>query len=189
MVNGVDVTMSLPERKRPVHKPPIDRQNAPVILFVTVGCMPRMPVFDNEDFHRAFVGACADADAWSVGQYMIMPDHIHMFCSPAVIPRVGIKRWATYLKRRITIQLGRLAGRSPSMGPDEMPGGRASSRASNPKNTLRWKWQPDCWDTQIRSARHYHERWEYVRLNPVRERLVEKCDDWPWQGVVNDLRW
>jgi len=52
-----------------------------------------------------------------------------------------------------------------------------------------WKWQSDCWDTQIRSGTHYHEKWEYVRLNPVRKELVEESDDWPWQGELNVLRW
>ena len=63
-------------------------------------------------------------------------------------------------------------------------GGRASSRAVIP-----FRWQTDCWDTQLRSAEHYHERWEYVRLNPVRKELVNRVEDWPWQGELDVLRW
>jgi len=182
--------------------PPVERHNEPVILFVTVGTQPRLPVFANATFHEAFVSACGEADAWSVGKYMIMPDHLHLFCGPARWPRVGIKRWAAYLKRRVTIRLtdalengsrGRSEdgsrGRSPSMGAVLLDGGRASPRAESAATTLAWKWQPDCWDTQLRSGEHYREKWEYVRQNPVRKELVEISDDWPWQGELNVLRW
>ena len=179
-----------PQRKRPVHMPPVERHNESVILFVTLGTQPRVPAFANGRFHGAFVSGCGDADAWHVGKYMVMPDHIHLFCGPASRLQVGIKRWASYLKRRVTFRLAETLdrgsrGRSPSTGQDRSSGGRASPRAAD----LGWKWQSDCWDTQIRSGEHYHEKWEYVRLNPVRKELVEEPDDWPWQGELNVLRW
>jgi len=50
-------------------------------------------------------------------------------------------------------------------------------------------WQRDCWDTQLRRGENYHEKWEYVRLNPVRANLCEFPDDWPYQGEMNVLQW
>ncbi len=50
-------------------------------------------------------------------------------------------------------------------------------------------WQRDVWDTQLRSANHYHEKWEYVRLNPVRKELTPDPDAWPFQGEINALWW
>jgi hypothetical protein len=41
----------------------------------------------------------------------------------------------------------------------------------------------------MRNEQHYHEKWEYVRLNPVRAGLAARADDWPWQGELNELRW
>lgn len=35
---------------------------------------------------------------------------------------------------------------------------------------------------------HNQEKWEYVRLNPVREGLVNTPDEWPHQGELNVLR-
>ncbi len=32
-------------------------------------------------------------------------------------------------------------------------------------------------------------KWEYVRNNPFRKGLVANADDWPYQGVLNDLEW
>jgi hypothetical protein len=52
-----------------------------------------------------------------------------------------------------------------------------------------WRWQPDCWDTQLRSGEHYHEKWEYVRQNPMRAGLANVPEDWPWQGELNVLGW
>ncbi len=211
----MDMNSDLPQRKRPVHTPPIERHNTSVILFVTIGTMPRVPAFANGAFHDAFVLACGDADAWLVGKYMIMPDHIHMFCAPASFPRIGIKRWSGYLKERITKRLNRLhleseavPSREPGTGMDGASAGRNGPVCSTHAHALArgsaqlrppdaetkpsgrtWKWQSDCWDTQIRSGAHYHEKWEYVRLNPVRKELVETPEDWLWQGELNVLRW
>ena len=195
------MSQTLPQRKRPVHMPPVERHNEPVILFVTIGTQPRVPVFANERFHGAFVSACGDADAWTVGKYMIMPDHLHLFCGPARWPRIGIKRWAAYLKERITKRLNAsMAGEAaPSRGPVTDNGSaqprppsaqpRPPSAQLRPPSVRAWKWQSDCWDTQIRSGKHYREKWEYVRQNPVRKELVETPEDWLWQGELNVLRW
>jgi putative transposase len=47
--------------------------------------------------------------------------------------------------------------------------------------------QRSFWDRQIRSGDEYDQKWLYVRDNPVRDRLVENPDDWPFQGSINIL--
>jgi len=42
---------------------------------------------------------------------------------------------------------------------------------------------------RLRSGESYSEKWQYVRENPLRAGLVEKIDDWPYQGRVHDIRW
>jgi putative transposase len=155
------MNQELPQRKHPVHVPPVERHTSPVILFVTIGLQPRVARLANAPFMNAFVLGCRDADAWTVGRYVIMPDHVHLFTQPARHPRIGIRAWASFLKRRITAQYG----------PHD------------------WEWQGDVWDTQMRSGEHYRETWAYVCQNPVRQGLVKGADDWPWQGEVNVLRW
>jgi REP element-mobilizing transposase RayT len=211
----------LPQRKRPVHVPPIERHNVPIIVFLTLTIQPRGDFLANDTFRTAFDGACADADAWRVGRFMIMPDHLHLFCVPAKEPRVAIKRWSGYLKERITKRLNaRLEGepaasrdagsglvsasgsaqpRPPSRHPPRfhhLEGEPVASRDAGsgsaqprPPSARSWRWQSDCWDTQMRNGAHYHERWEYVRQNPVRKGLVNRPEDWPWQGTLNELRW
>ena len=53
----------LPQRKRPAHVPPVERNNAPVILFVTLTVQPRGDHLASDMFHTVFLEACRDADA------------------------------------------------------------------------------------------------------------------------------
>ena len=50
-------------------------------------------------------------------------------------------------------------------------------------------WQPDHWDTQLRSGDNYAAKWEYVRANPVRAGLIPEAAAWPYQGELESLRW
>ena len=45
-------------------------------------------------------------------------------------------------------------------------------------------WQPGFFDHVLRSDESYDEKWQYVRDNPVRARLVEAADDWQYQGEI-----
>jgi hypothetical protein len=49
-------------------------------------------------------------------------------------------------------------------------------------------WQEEFFDHVLRSSESYSQKWEYVRENPVRARLVATADEWPWQGQVEELR-
>jgi putative transposase len=142
--------------------PPVERHNTPVVLFVTMTIRPRGTVLANSRFHDAFRAACAEADAWRVSSYVVMPDHIHLFCVPNRFPMIGVNPWCEYLKRRIT----RILGPHPE-----------------------WEWLPDCWDTQLRTRDAYDEKRCYVRLNPVRASLVQVPDEWPWQGEDAPVMW
>ncbi len=46
-------------------------------------------------------------------------------------------------------------------------------------------WQAGFFDHIIRSNETYAEKWDYVRENPVRQRLVHRWQDWPYQGWVD----
>ena len=103
------------------------------------------------------------ADHWYVGRYVLMPDHIHLFCAPAKVEYLSVKRWVAYWKSL-----------SSKKWPDanEQP-----------------IWQVDVWDRQLRSGDSYSEKWHYVRNNPVRAGLVPNVGSWPFQGELNLLRW
>ena len=50
-------------------------------------------------------------------------------------------------------------------------------------------WQDDYWDYTLRANDSYAEKWDYVRRNPERAGLVDRAEDWPYQGILNDLQW
>ncbi len=154
------------QRKHPVHMPVLERFNAPALVFVTLCVQPCGKFLNNDLFYAVFASACLDADAWSIGKYLIMPDHIHLFCAPAVSPSVALKRWVVFLKEQIVKQAHK----------------KISAQ-------LPWKWQSDFWDTQIRSGAHYRDKWNYVSANPVRAGFVKNTHEWLWQGAIKEIRW
>jgi REP element-mobilizing transposase RayT len=155
--------MSLPERKRPAQQPVYDYDNRSNILFVTLCTKLRKRILARRDVHDLLLEAWREADHFLVGRYVIMPDHIHLFCAPARINHLPVKRWGAYWKSIATRRWLRV---------HEKP-----------------VWQDNLWDTQLRRGESYHAKWEYVRNNPVRHGLVEKAEEWPWQGECNPLRW
>ncbi|MBI3418018.1 MAG: hypothetical protein HY043_22240 [Verrucomicrobia bacterium] len=132
----------------------------PTIVFVTVAAEHRVPWVAQPRVHEFVKQAWNEAQAWLVGYYLLMPDHLHFFCAPRDL-NIPFDRWLTYWKRRFTIN------------------------AQNPE----WRWQSHKWDTRLRRSENYHDKWVYVRENPVRKRLVTNPDDWPYQGMVNILPW
>ena len=152
---------TMPQRQRPAHLPNIARFNQPVIVSVTVCAKQRRAVLASERVLAALKDAWSEAGQYSVGRFMLMPDHVHLFCSPAVAQAENVKRWVAYWKRLASLQL----------------------------KDIHPLWQRDCWDTQLRDAGHYGEKWDYVVRNPVRKGLVPRPEDWAYHGCLNELRW
>lgn len=49
-------------------------------------------------------------------------------------------------------------------------------------------WQKDYFDRFLRSEESYSEKWDYVRMNPVRAKLASAPETWPYHGRIHDLR-
>lgn len=152
----------LPSRQRPVHQPVIISGNRAVIVFLTVCTKDRAPHLATPAMHQAMLDAWRTADHWLIGRYVILPDHIHLFCAPTVTPPVPLASWIRFWKTAVSKSL------------------------KAPEGSL---WQTDFWDTQLRQHESYNAKWDYVRQNPVCAGLVEHADEWPYQGEMNVLRW
>ena len=148
----------LRQRKHPAKGVFIFRGQA-TIVFATVCSRHRERSLANGVVHDALLGTWKKADRWTIGAYMIMPDHMHFFCSP-LDETVEIEKWITFWKRQLKRDLG-----------EKTP-----------------RFQIDSFHHRLRGEDSYSEKWEYVRANPVRAGLVEKVEDWPYQGVLNELR-
>ena len=101
----------------------------------------------------AVASAKAGAEIWA---YCLMPDHVHII----VTPRDADGLWRTFadLHRRYTAHI-------------------------NARN----RWTGHLWQARFGSAAmdedHLIAAIRYVSLNPVRARLVERAEDWPWSSV------
>lgn len=150
-------------RKRPAHLPSLRPGNRSVIQFVTVCTKDRKEILHNEAARELILEAWNQADHYRVGCYVIMPDHLHLFCSPATEPPEKLQGWCKYWKSLV-------AQSWPYPSPEKL-------------------WLRGYWDRQLRSGESYREKWDYVRNNPVRASLVENADDWPYYGELNILEW
>jgi REP element-mobilizing transposase RayT len=151
------------DRKHPVHQPVHERHNISIIIFLTVCTKNRKPILANDKAHSILREAWNTADEWLVGRYIIMPDHVHLFCAPGKFPPQLLQRWVNFWKSYVARHW-----------PD---------RKETPI------WQRHFWDTQLRRGENYEAKWDYVVENPVRAGLVSRSQDWPYQGELHVLPW
>jgi putative transposase len=45
-------------------------------------------------------------------------------------------------------------------------------------------WQEGFSDHLLRSHESYAQKWDYVRINPVRAKLCDTPEAWPYQGEI-----
>lgn len=150
------------QRHHPVHQPLVEHLNRHSIVFLTVCSAARKSIFATVPTAAVIVDAWREADAWVVGRYVIMPDHVHLFCAPVLLD-CSLVRWVRYWKSIATRRW-----------PHDAEGA---------------VWQRHFWDTQLRSGESYESKWVYVRENPVRHGLVATPEAWPYQGELNVLAW
>ncbi len=106
---------------------------------------------------------CESLYRWFTGRYVIMPDHVHFFCAShpeAASLSVFVGKWKEWTSKYAKRRLG-----------FAVP-----------------LWQEEFFDHVLRSSESYEEKWEYVRQNPERAKLVATPEEWPFQGEMNEIR-
>ena len=99
------------------------------------------------------------ATAWLVSDYLLLPDHLHLFCAPQDL-KFTIERWIGFWKDRF-------------------------AKAYGQDGTF----QSGGFHHRLRDAESYAQKWHYVRENPVRQGLEERAEDWLYFGRVHEIRW
>ncbi|MCE5322772.1 transposase [bacterium] len=145
------------ERKNPIHGIYI-QPNHTIIVYLTICTKDRLPWLASPDIHDLLRSVWQEAQAWHVGKYVIMPDHIHLFAGLAQ-DDISLERWITYWKSMF------------------------SKKHKKPEH----RWQSSHWDTRLRSDDSYYNKWVYVKNNPVRQGLVQRSDQWPFQGEIFEV--
>ena len=133
------------------------------IYFITACSMDRRPILHCEVVHNAFRSFCLNSPlhgAW-IGRYVLMPDHLHLFLN---VEEISLSKWVKSLKNALSKTLRKLGHEAPH-------------------------WQKGFFDHLLRSGESYSQKWDYVRVNPVRAGLVESAEDWPFAGEIHDLEY
>jgi len=132
----------------------------PTFVLLTVCTKDRRGWLACDEAHDLLKLIWYAADKWLVGHYVLMPDHLHCLAAPHDVS-FPFDPWVTYWKSQFSK-------------------GHAHEHS---------RWQTDAHHHRLRDGENYSEKWWYVRNNPVRHGLVENAEDWPYQGMIHDIRW
>ncbi len=135
------------------------------IYFLTTCTFARQPRLHNDDFLAIALEVwtnCERLYGWKVGQFVVMPDHVHFFAADSARQTTlseFMGRWkewtAKYCNRRLAY--------------------------STPL------WQSEFFDHVIRSKEKYSETLQYLAENPIRAGLANRTEDWKYRGVIHEL--
>ncbi|HKL22367.1 MAG TPA: transposase [Tichowtungia sp.] len=131
--------------------------------FITTCTRKRQQVLASSQIHeilRAHWVKSFDLYGWAIGSYVIMPDHVHFFCTDA----------------GGTTSLSKMIGAWKQWSSKEL---------CSTLNIQAPVWQKEFFDHLLRSNESYSEKWNYVRCNPVRAGLVGNADDWAFSGYID----
>jgi putative transposase len=152
-----------PGRYHLPHLAPVEFPNQTILPFVTVSVDKRRSLLANPKIVELLLDCWSKADHWLVGRWMVMPDHLHLFCAPASFPSTPLKSWMQFWRNESTRRWPHPVGKPI--------------------------WQRDFFDRQLRSGESYHQKWLYLWENPIKDGLVKRPEDWPYQGELNILPW
>jgi REP element-mobilizing transposase RayT len=134
------------------------------VYFVTTCVAGRRALLASETVHvvlREEWQGLSTRHGWSVGRYVVMPDHVHFFVTTSQAASCALSivvgRWKEWTAKRVLRELG---ARPPL-------------------------WHAEFFDHVLRSNESKSEKWIYVRENPVRAGLVAKAEDWPYAGSID----
>jgi REP element-mobilizing transposase RayT len=149
-----------------MHLPHLRPFQSDSVVFLTTCVQQRHALLACNEAHevlRDIWTKSAELNGWFVGHYLLMPDHVHLFAGQAPDAR-PLADWMRLWKSIGATRINRSLQRTGTL------------------------WQADYFDRFIRSLADYRKKWEYVAQNPVRKGLDVRPEDWPYRGVLHDLR-
>jgi putative transposase len=76
----------------------VERFNEAPIIFLTVCTRNRKRILANSEVVVLLRDSWHEANSWMVGRFIVMPDHLHLFCAPVEnLPR-PLSHWVRYWK-------------------------------------------------------------------------------------------
>jgi len=165
-----EITFREPGRRTPAKGVHVSL-SGPNWVFLTVCTEKREHWLAQASVQRALHGIWErTATAWLVSDYLLMPDHLHLFCAPRDL-KFTIERWIGFWKDRLAKDL------------------KSQGGAATPPYQIVGKFQAGGFHHRLRDGERYSQKWQYVRENPVRAGLATRPEDWPYFGRVHEIRW
>jgi putative transposase len=131
------------------------------VFFITTVTAQRRPIFQREAPARLLIETLAhyrDQGRFLLHEFVIMPDHLHALLTPA--EEISLERAVQFIKGGFSF---RLKSRFPV-------------------------WQASFTNHRIRDLDDFERHREYILMNPVRARLVDRTGEYPYSSAGGLLR-
>ena len=133
--------------------------------FVTAKCWENRAIFQvpaNAEILIECMLRYRSQGAFLLHEFVIMPDHLHLMLTPAS---------NTSLEKALQLIKG------------------GSSHEIHHRRGLRLQiWQAGFHEESVRDSSDYQRKTGYIRMNPVRARLVERPEEWPYGSACGNFR-
>jgi len=128
--------------------------------FITTKCWQCCAVFqvsENADILIDALFHYRDLHAYFLHEFVVMPDHLHLLLTPS--STTSLEKVMQFIKGGSSHQI---------------------RKAHNQKMQI---WQVGFHDWTIRDANDWQIKVEYIHTNPVRAKLVQRPEDWPYSSA------
>jgi putative transposase len=133
-------------------------------FFITTVTWKRTPLFRNPQKAELMMDVLAhhrEQKKYVLHEFVIMPAHLHLLLTPAA--DISLERAMQLIKGGFSYRLG-------------------NAVSANAKRGL--VWQESFTNHRIRDELDYKHHAEYIRLNPVRARLVDAPELYPYSSAA-----
>ena len=130
--------------------------------FVTTKCWEGRSAFQVTETAEILLSTLfhyRDSGAYMLHEFVIMPDHLHLMLTPG---------FHTSLEKAV-----------------QLIKGGSSCRIHKERGGRMEIWQVGFHDRTIRDLDDWHAKANYIRMNPVRARLCERVEDWPYSTACS----
>jgi putative transposase len=130
-------------------------------FYITTVTWQRTPLFRQQSTAELMMDVLEhylEAKKYSLHEFVIMPDHLHLLLTPAA--EISVERAVQLIKGGFSYRLGK-----------QKPG---------------LIWQESFTSHRVRDEQDFEHHAEYIRMNPVRSGLAERPELYPYSSVARD---
>ena len=128
--------------------------------FITTKCWQSRSVFQVSENAEILIEALfnyRDRNAYALHEFVVMPDHLHLLLTPS--STTSLEKVMQFIK------------------------GGSSHQIRKARSQKMEIWQVGFHDWTIRDANDWLTKVEYIHTNPVRAKLVQRPEDWPYSSA------